>query len=142
EHCRSAVGMRPVEYAAEQEWLGPDVWFAHLVHLADSEQSLLAGSTTGMAHCPQSNSRLGSGVAPAPALERLGARVSLGVDGAASNEAADLLSEAHHAWLVHRSHAGAASRARPEGDGEAGADAVSVEQVVHWGTEGGGRVLG
>ena len=142
EHCRSAFGMRPVEYAAEQEWLGPDVWFAHLVHLADSEMALLGESGTGMAHCPQSNSRLGSGVAPAPARERLGARVSLGVDGAASNEAADLLSEAHHAWLVHRSHAGAASRPRPEGRGEAGADAVSVEQVVHWGTEGGARVLG
>ena len=142
EHCRGAFGMLPVEYAAEQEWLGPDVWFAHLVHLADSEMGLLAESRTGMAHCPQSNGRLGSGVAPAPALDRLGARVSLGVDGAASNEAADMLSEAHQCWLAHRAHAGAASRARPEGEGEAGADAVTVEQVVHWGSESGAQVLG
>ena len=72
----------------------------------------------------------------------MGVPVSLGVDGAASNEAADMLSEAHQCWLVHRAHAGAASRARPEGAGEAGADAVTVEQIVRWGTAGGARVLG
>ena len=142
EHCRQAFDRLPVEYAAEQEWLGPDVWFAHLVHLSASEMRLLADSRTGIAHCPQSNGRLGSGVAPAPALDRLGARVSLGVDGAASNEAADMLSEAHQCWLMHRAHAGAASRARPEGAGEAGGDAVTVEQVVRWGSAGGAEVLG
>jgi cytosine/adenosine deaminase-related metal-dependent hydrolase len=142
EHCRAAFGMLPLDYVAEQEWLGRDVWFAHLVHLAPSEMQLLADSGTGIAHCPQSNGRLGSGVAPAPALARMGVRVSLGVDGAASNEAADMLSEAHQCWMMHRAHAGAASRARPEGAGEAGADAVTVEQIVHWGTAGGAQVLG
>ncbi len=142
EHCRAAYGRLPLEYAAENEWLGSDVWFAHLVHLSESEKALIAESGTGIAHCPQSNGRLGSGVAPAPDLDRRGAPVSLGVDGAASNEAADMLSEVHHAWLTHRSHAGAASRARPEGEGEAGADAVTVEQIVRWGTAGGARVLG
>jgi cytosine/adenosine deaminase-related metal-dependent hydrolase len=142
EHCREAFGRLPLEYVAENEWLGPDVWFAHLVHLSAPEIALLAESRTGIAHCPQSNGRLGSGVAPAPLLDRLGARVSLGVDGAASNEAADMLSEAHQCWLVHRSHAGAAARARPEGAGEAGADAVTAEQVVRWGTSGGAAVLG
>jgi len=142
EHCRSAFDMLPLEYVAEQEWLGPDVWYAHLVHLAPSEMRLLADTGTGIAHCPQSNGRLASGVAPAPALARMGVRVSLGVDGAASNEAADMLSEAHQCWLMHRAHAGAASRARPEGAGEEGADAVSVEQIVHWGTAGGAQVLG
>lgn len=142
EYCREVFGRLPVEVAADHEWLGPDVWFAHLVHLAESERRLLADTGTGIAHCPQSNSRLGSGVAPAPALAAMGVPVSLGVDGAASNEAADSLSEAHHCWLVHRSHAGSASRARPDGQGEAGAEAVSVEQVVHWGTAGGARVLG
>ncbi|MDP3820727.1 MAG: amidohydrolase family protein [Burkholderiales bacterium] len=142
EHCREVFGMLPLEYAAEHEWLGSDVWFAHLVHLSDSERALIAESGTGMAHCPQSNGRLGSGVAPAPELDRRGVPVSIGVDGAASNEAADMLSEVHHAWLMHRAHAGAASRARPEGAGEAGADAVSVEQIVRWGTAGGARVLG
>ncbi len=142
EHCREAFGMLPLEVAAEHEWLGPDVWFAHLVHLSESERRLIADSGTGIAHCPQSNGRLGSGVAPAPDLDRRGVPVSIGVDGAASNEAADMLSEVHHAWLMHRAHAGAASRARPEGAGEAGADAVSVEQIVRWGTAGGARVLG
>ena len=142
EHCRAAFDRLPLDYVAEQEWLGPDVWFAHLVHLSPPEMQLLADTRTGIAHCPQSNGRLGSGVAPAPALDRLGVLVSLGVDGAASNEAADMLSEAHQCWLVHRAHAGAASRPRPEGGGEAGGDAVTVEQIVRWGTAGGARVLG
>jgi cytosine/adenosine deaminase-related metal-dependent hydrolase len=134
--------MKPIEVCAEHEWLGPDVWFAHLVHLTEPERRLLARTRTGMAHCPQSNGRLGSGVAPAPALAREGGRVSIGVDGAASNEAADMLSELHAAWLLHRAHAGAASRPRPEGGGEQGADAVTVEDLVHWGSAGGAAVLG
>jgi 8-oxoguanine deaminase len=142
EHCRATFDRLPVDYAAEHEWVGPDVWFAHLVHVSEPERRILASTGTGMAHCPQSNSRLGSGVAPAPALAAMGAPVSLGVDGAASNEAADMLSEVHHAWLVHRSHAGAATRPRPEGQGEGGADAVTAEQVVHWGSAGGARMLG
>ncbi|HUP06738.1 MAG TPA: amidohydrolase family protein [Caldimonas sp.] len=142
EHCAATWGKRPLEVVAEQEWLGPDVWYAHLVHLDAAEQRLLAETRTGIAHCPQSNGRLGSGVAPAPALDRRGVRVSLGVDGAASNEAADMLAEAHACWLVHRAHAGAASRARPEGAGEAGADAVTVEQIVRWGTANGAATLG
>lgn len=142
EQVRDRFGCHPVEFAAEHEWVGPDVWFAHLVHVSPSEQQLLAQTGTGIAHCPQSNGRLGSGVAPAPALARLGAPVSIGVDGAASNEAADMLSELHFAWLVHRAHAGSRSRARPEGEGEAGADAVSAYDVMHWASAGGARVLG
>jgi 8-oxoguanine deaminase len=142
EHCRAAFDRLPVDYAAEHEWVGPDVWFAHLVHVSEPERRILASTGTGMAHCPQSNSRLGSGVAPAPALAAMGVPVSLGVDGAASNEAADMISEAHHAWLVHRSHAGAATKPRPEGCGEGGADTTTVEQIVHWGTAGGAQVLG
>jgi cytosine/adenosine deaminase-related metal-dependent hydrolase len=142
EHCGSAFDCLPLEYAQRNEWVGPDVWFAHLVHLSQREKDILVATGTGMSHCPQSNGRLGSGVAPAPELHRRGARVSLGVDGAASNEAADMLSEAHQCWLMHRAHAGAATRARPEGGGESGADTVTVEQVVHWGTAGGAQVLG
>ncbi|MBE7418712.1 MAG: amidohydrolase family protein [Ideonella sp.] len=142
EHCRDAFGCLPIEYLADNEWLGPDVWLAHLVHLSPGEMRLLGDSGTGIAHCPQSNARLADGIAPAPALERLGAPVSIGVDGAASNEAADMISELHFAWLVHRAQAGAAARARPEGRGEEGADAVSVEQLVHWASAGGARVLG
>ncbi|HSV78000.1 MAG TPA: amidohydrolase family protein [Ramlibacter sp.] len=142
EHCAATWDCRPVEFAERHEWLGPDVWFAHLVHLDERERALLASTGTGMAHCPQSNGRLGSGVAPAPELARRGVPVSLGVDGAASNEAADMISEVHHCWLMHRAHAGAASRPRLGGGGESGAEAVTVEDVVHWATAGGARVLG
>jgi cytosine/adenosine deaminase-related metal-dependent hydrolase len=72
----------------------------------------------------------------------LGGRVSIGVDGAASNEAADMISEVHYGWLAHRAHAGAKTQARPHGDGEAGAGTVTAEDMVHWGTAGGARVLG
>jgi 8-oxoguanine deaminase len=142
EHCAAAHDCLPLEFAERHEWVGPDVWFAHLVHVSERERAILGRTGTGMAHCPQSNGRLGSGVAPAPDLAARGARVSLGVDGAASNEAADMLSEAHQCWLMHRAHAGAASQPRAEGGGESGAGAVTVEDVVHWGTAGGAGVLG
>jgi 8-oxoguanine deaminase len=128
DFCLSVHGKRPVEWLAEHDWLGPDVWFAHLVHLDPNEVQMLASTGTGMAHCPQSNCRLGSGVAPADAMARLGGAVSLGVDGAASNEAADMISEMHSCWHTHRA--------------VTGADAVTAEDVVHWATAGGARVLG
>jgi len=127
-YCREVHGKTPVQFCADNEWLGEDVWFAHMVHVDDSELPLLAGSGTGIAHCPQSNCRLGSGIARAPEMARLGIPVSLAVDGAASNEAADMIQEAHCAWMVHRALGGAG--------------VVTVEDVVHWGTRGGARVLG
>ncbi|MFO1286034.1 MAG: amidohydrolase family protein [Rubrivivax sp.] len=142
EHCAERFGGKaPIDVCAEHEWVGP-TWFAHLVHLTQAEQALLGETGTGIAHCPQSNGRLGSGVAPAPALAWLGARVSIGVDSAASNEAADMLSELHAAWLLHRAHAGSAARPRPEGEGEQGASAVTVEELVHWASTRGAAVLG
>lgn len=128
EFCLSVHGKRPVEWLAEHDWLGPDIWFAHLIHLDPTEVRMLASTGTGMAHCPQSNCRIGSGIAPADALSQLGGAVSLGVDGAASNESADMISEMHSAWHTHRAVKGPAS--------------VSVEDVVHWATAGGARVLG
>ncbi|WP_255251340.1 amidohydrolase family protein [Pseudomonas indica] len=136
-------GMTPVAYCAEHGWLGEDVWFAHLVKLLPDEIELLGATRTGIAHCPQSNARLGSGIADVAALEAAGVRVSLGVDGAASNEACDMISETHAAWLLQRAKAG--ERARPRYDGgteEGGAQAVSAEDVVRWATAGGARVLG
>jgi cytosine/adenosine deaminase-related metal-dependent hydrolase len=126
--CRDVHHCKPLEFVARHDWVGPDVFFAHLVHLEPDEIRLLADTRTGMAHCPQSNCRLGSGIAPAPALARIGGRVSLGVDGSASNEAADMIDETHMAWLVHRARDGAAS--------------VTVEEVIRWGTAGGATVLG
>jgi cytosine/adenosine deaminase-related metal-dependent hydrolase len=128
DYCKTTYNMSPVQFAAENGWIGDDVWFAHLVHLDESELALLAATKTGMAHCPQSNARLGSGIAPADALDRLGGRVALAADGAASNEACDMVSEMHAAWLLHRA--------------AKGAGAVTCEDVLRWATAGGAEVLG
>ncbi|WP_258867975.1 amidohydrolase family protein [Alkalilimnicola ehrlichii] len=127
-YCREVHDMTPVEFCAEHGWLGEDVWFAHMVHVDDSEIPLLQQTGTGIAHCPQSNCRLGSGIARVPEMAKRGIPISLAVDGAASNEAADMVQEAHTAWMIHRALGGA--------------DAVTVEDVVHWGTRGGAEVLG
>jgi 8-oxoguanine deaminase len=136
--------MKPVQFCQSVDWLGDDVWFAHLVKLDVDEIALLGATRTGIAHCPQSNGRLGSGIAPVRELEAAGARVSIGVDGAASNEAADMLSETHAAWLMQRAKAGEAALAHHRGgQGENGAAAAAtVEDVVRWGTAGGAAVLG
>lgn len=129
----------PLEFCAEHEWVGEDVWFAHLCHVADSEIRIMAETGTGIAHCPGSNARLGSGVARAPEMHAAGMPVSIGVDGSASNEPGDMLSEAHIAWYVHRASYGARGET---GAPDGGAHVVSIEDVVHWGTAGGARVLG
>lgn len=143
DFVREQHGLRPVEFCASIDWLGPDVWFAHLVKLDAEEIALLGKTGTGIAHCPQSNGRLGSGIAPVRALEAAGARISIGVDGAASNEAADMISETHSAWLMARARAG--HEAVPHfrgGEGEADAASTTVEDVVRWGSAGGAEVLG
>lgn len=135
---------KPVQFCESVDWLGPDVWFAHLVKLDDDEIELLGKTQTGIAHCPQSNGRLGSGIAPVRQLEAAGAKISIGVDGAASNEAADMLSEVHAAWLMQRARAGedtVALHRGGKGEAEAAA-AATVEDVVRWGTAGGAAVLG
>lgn len=135
--------MSPVRFCETIAWLGEDVWFAHLVKLDADEIALLGATRTGIAHCPQSNGRLGSGIAPVRALEAAGAPVSIGVDGAASNEAADMISETHAAWLMQRAKGGEAAVAKYRGGaGEQGADWAAVEDVVRWGTAGGAAVLG
>jgi 8-oxoguanine deaminase len=126
--CREKFDRQPVEFVADHEWVGPDVWFAHMVHLSESEIRLVAETGTGTAHCPASNCRLGSGIAPVPELVRAGAPMSIGVDGSASNESGDSISEAHTCWYTHRAIKGAG--------------VVTVEDVIHWGTRGGALVLG
>ncbi len=136
-------GMKPVEFCESIGWLGDDVWFAHLVKLDADEIALLGRTRTGIAHCPQSNGRLGSGIAPVRALEAAGAKISIGVDGAASNEAADMISETHAAWLMARARAG--HEATPHfrgGHGEHDAASTTIEDVVRWGSAGGAQVLG
>jgi cytosine/adenosine deaminase-related metal-dependent hydrolase len=137
--ARDVHGCTPMQFVAEHEWVGPDVWYAHMVHLDDDELRLCASTGTGIAHCPQSNGRLGSGIARIPEALALGVPVSLAVDGAASNEAADMASEAHMAWLVHRADPRAGSRSTQPGGM---ASALTVEDVVRIGTAGGARMLG
>lgn len=142
EHTRAKYGKDPIDFLAEHDWLGPDVLLAHIVHLSEHEMRLLGETKTAMSHCPQSNARLADGIASAPRLQELGASITIGVDGAASNEAADMISEVHFCWLVHRAMAGSKTTPALEGSGEAGADAVTAEQVIHWATKSGANVLG
>jgi cytosine/adenosine deaminase-related metal-dependent hydrolase len=126
--CREKYQCTPVQFVADHDWLGPDVWFAHLVTVNPEEIRMLGVTRTGMAHCPVSNARLGSGIAPVRAMADAGVPVSLGVDGVASNESGSMVHEANFAWLVHRALGGAAQ--------------TRVEEVIHWGTAGGAQVLG
>lgn len=128
EFTRQHFAMRPVQWCAEHEWIGPDVSFAHMVHLDASEIALCGQTGTVIAHCPQSNGRLGSGIAPVQALEEAGALITVGVDGAASNEAADMVSELHAAWLIHRA--------------AKGAHVQDVDTLVHWATACGAKAMG
>jgi cytosine/adenosine deaminase-related metal-dependent hydrolase len=121
-------GCRPGQYAEDLGWTGPDVWHAHCVKLDADEIALFARSLTGVAHCPCSNCRLGSGIAPVRAMRDAGVRVGLGVDGSASNDSGDLVAEARQAMLLQRV--------------ALGADAMSAREALEIATLGGATVLG
>lgn len=127
-YCLERYGCRPVELAERLGWVGEDVWFAHAVHPSPCEIARLGATRTGIAHCPTSNMRLGSGIAPIGALVHAGARVGLGVDGSASNDGSHLLDEARHALLLARVAGGAA--------------ASTARGVLRLATRGGAAVLG
>jgi cytosine/adenosine deaminase-related metal-dependent hydrolase len=91
--CQEQFGVRPVDYLDELGWLGDDVWLAHCIHLNDAEIARFGATRTSVAHCPNSNARLGAGTAPVSRLICAGVPVGLGVDGAASNEDGGLASE-------------------------------------------------
>lgn len=101
-YCLEQFGMRPIDYAESVEWLGPDVWFAHMVHPGASEIARLAHTCSGVCHCPSSNMILASGIAPVRAMIDAGVRVGLGVDGSASNDGNHMLGEARQAMLLQR----------------------------------------
>ena len=100
--CLEKFGRRPLELMEDLGWTGDDVWYAHGIHLNDAEIDRVAEVRTGIAHCPSSNMRLGAGACRVEDLLRAGARVGLGVDGAASNEDANIATEAHQALLLAR----------------------------------------
>ncbi|MCW1917357.1 8-oxoguanine deaminase [Rhodobacter sp. KR11] len=121
-------GCRPGQYAEDLGWTGEDVWHAHCVKLDYSESAMFARSGTGIAHCPCSNCRLGSGIAPIRRMRDQGVKVGLGVDGSASNDQGNLMAEARQAMLLQRV--------------SLGADAMSAREALEIATLGGARVLG
>ncbi|MGR3290415.1 MAG: 8-oxoguanine deaminase [Paracoccaceae bacterium] len=121
-------GCRPGQYAEDLGWTGDDVWHAHCVKLDSSEIELFARSVTGVAHCPCSNCRLGSGIAPVRKLRDHGVNVGLGVDGSASNDSSNLVAEARQAMLMQRV--------------ANGANAMSAREALEIATRGGAAVLG
>jgi cytosine/adenosine deaminase-related metal-dependent hydrolase len=100
--CLAKFGARPVDYVESLGWTGPDVWYAHCVHLNQREINLFARTGSGVAHCPTSNMRLASGIAPVRAMRDAGVKVGLGVDGSASNDSSHMLAEVRQAMLLQR----------------------------------------
>ena len=127
-YSRERFNCSPGEYAEELGWLGEDVWHAHCVQLDEADTARFANSGTAVAHCPCSNLRLASGIAPVTKLLAAGVPVSLGVDGSSSNDSGHLLAEARQALLLQRLREGA--------------DSCSVRQILGIATRGGARTLG
>ncbi len=126
-YCRKRFGKRPIEYLQDCGWLGSDVYLAHCVCLNEEDIRVLAKTRTGVAHCPCSNMRLGSGIAPIVSLLRAGVNVGLAVDGSSSNDGGNLLAEARQALLLQRV--------------QNGADAMTVADAFTMATVGGARCL-
>ncbi len=149
EFCLERFGARPVAYAEQVGWLGPDVWFAHGVHIGTDESELLAGAGTGVAHCPTSNMRLASGIAPVLRYLEQGVPVGLGVDGSASNDSSNMLAEVRLALLLARlsvapgvgAQAGESGSAQ-SGVAESGVAQMTVRQALRLATRGGADLLG
>ncbi|QTA37641.1 8-oxoguanine deaminase [Thermosipho ferrireducens] len=126
EYCLEKFGKRPVDYMEELGWLNSRVWFAHMVWLNDEDIEKLSKYNVGMAHCPSSNMRLGSGIAPIVKLKDK-IRIGIAVDGSASNDTNNMISEIRNALLLQRVRYGA--------------DALTVSEVLELGTMGGAKVL-
>ena len=139
DFCSEKFGHRPVAYMQEVDWIGDDVWFAHSVHVSNDEIKLYAQTGCGVAHCPSSNMRLASGIAPIAHMLTSGVKVGIGVDGSASNDASHLLGETRQAMLLARLAAGLAGASR---SGEDAPPLMSARQALEMATRGGAAVLG
>ena len=128
KYSLAKFGCRPGQYAEDLGWTGEDVWHAHCVKLDGQEIDLISRSGTGVAHCPCSNCRLGSGIAPIRQMRDAGVKVGLGVDGSASNDTGSLIGEARLAMLLQRV--------------QNGPDAMSADEALFIATRGGAQVLG
>jgi cytosine/adenosine deaminase-related metal-dependent hydrolase len=127
-YCAATFQRTPVELAEELGWVGADVWHAHMVHPGQEEITRLGHTHTGVAHCPSSNMRLASGIAPIRSLRQAGTRVGLGVDGSASNDGSHMLAEARQAMLLQRVSGNPA--------------ALTAKEALWIATRGGAQVLG
>ncbi len=127
DYSLEKFGVRPGDYAKNLDWLGDDVWHAHCVRLDDAEIDLFAKTGTGIAHCPCSNMRLASGIAPLGKWLRAGVPVGLGVDGSASNDSGHMLNEARQAMLLQRVGGNPA--------------ALTARQALEIATRGGARTI-
>ncbi len=137
--CKQKFGYRPVAYMESVDWVGNDVWFAHSVHVNKDEIKLYAKTGCGVAHCPSSNMRLASGIAPLSDYMHAGVKVGLGVDGSASNDGSHMLAEVRQAMLLARLRAGL------EGASLSGTEApaiITAREVLRLATRGGAEVLG
>lgn len=133
--CLAQFGLRPVGYADQLGWVGDDVWYAHGVHVNAAEIQVMRRTSTGVCHCPSSNMRLASGIAPVRAYRDHGVRVGLGVDGSASNDSSHLLAEARQALLLGRLSPG-----QPHAAGDP--DGLTASDVLEMATLAGASVLG
>jgi cytosine/adenosine deaminase-related metal-dependent hydrolase len=133
QFCLETFGRRPLELMEDLDWVGSDVWYAHSVFIADAEIGRMATSGTGVAHCPTSNMRLASGIAPVRRYLAGGVNVGIGVDGSASNDGSHLLAEARQAMLLARLEAAPSLQ---------GGELLTARQALRLATRGSAAVLG
>jgi len=139
QFCFEKFGHRPVGYMQAVDWVGEDVWFAHAVWVNDEEINVFAKHQCGVAHCPTSNMRLASGIAPVKEYRNAGVKVGLGVDGSASNDGSHLLAEARQAMLLSRVKEGIAGFSLSN---DPDRKLMTAREALYLATRGGAAVLG
>ncbi len=139
QFCMQKFGHRPVGYMQEVNWIGEDVWFAHAVWVNQDEIKVFAENHCGVAHCPTSNMRLASGIAPVRQYRQEGVNVGLGVDGSASNDGSHLLAEVRQAMLLSRAREGISGFSLSS---DPNRKLMTAREALWLGTRGGAAVLG
>ncbi len=139
QFCLQKFGARPVPYMQALGWVGADVWFAHAVYVKGEEVKTFARHGCGVAHCPSSNMRLASGIAPIKEYLAEGIKVGLGVDGSASNDSSHLLAEARQAMLLSRLKEGIRGFSLSN---DSSRKLMTARQALRLATRGGADVLG
>ena len=139
DFCLAKFGHKPVAYMQTVDWIGDDVWYAHSVWVNEAEMDLYAHHGCGVAHCPSSNMRLASGIAPIMTMLGKGIKIGLGVDGSASNDSSHMLNEVRQSMLLARLNSGikGASRSAPDAP-----PLMTARQALSIATRGGAAVLG